>query len=177
MKTQNLEVSEYIYALVAILVLTFVQLGFSCYCCYRVFCRRAARCPCETSSECLCGKIPDPENNTGLEEINDDKVKDVVKTTNISSKTKKQKSTKIKTSKSTKISGDTERRNIKTKNEQRVQKVEKKSTNHSEVSIQIEHTQKKTTTKGKHNEKSLPKTKNIDRSTIIPIVMRETETN
>ena len=88
MESQEIAVSEYIGALLVILIITLTQVAFSCYCCYAVFWRKAAKCPCETSSKCPCAKNSDPEKNlpgtddeiTGLDEDIDDLVKEGPKT-------------------------------------------------------------------------------------------------
>ena len=92
MKSQELDVSEYIYVLIALVVIVVVQIAFSCYCCYAVFFKTALRCPCGTSSRCLCKQNVDTEKNpTGteteistLEEVPSDQVKEVTRTSRCS---------------------------------------------------------------------------------------------
>ena len=168
MESQEIAVSEYIGALLVILIITLTQVAFSCYCCYAVFWRKAAKCPCETSSKCPCAKNSDPEKNlpgtddeiTGLEEDIDDLVNEGPETEeHPSNKDNDKKKTKTKASKTSKFSAISKIKIFESN-------VEKKQTRQKAVSIHIEkkHETMKTPVKSNSTEYiSKAKTTNIAR--------------
>ena len=168
MQTQELGVSEYIYALIAIVVIALVQIGFSCYCCYAVFFKRALKCPCETLSKCLCKDNLDAEKNlpgtedeiSRVEEVPGDQVKEVTRTNRCRQILRKMK---------TKYNGPKKARVLKN--------VQKSQRAQNEVSIPIEekHETIKTPAKSKKPENTTnSETTNRARTTNVPVVKKDT---
>ena len=73
MQNQEFYSSGYFFGFITAIIVTVIAIGVNCYCLYKIFLEKVAKCRCNDDTE---KNLPSPnEEVSGLENLNDDSVK------------------------------------------------------------------------------------------------------
>ena len=205
MENQELQISEYVYALGLMIVLALVTIGFNGYCLWALFCRKASKCSCdckkneldpEKDTQAVDNKTTDLQGSDSVEQATENNA--TSSTENLGSKTETTQVSKPENSKSRKVCKQqssivskkvkksikkTEMESIETDNLEREMRKKEMEQLVKKMEDRENEMQKKekvsTDAKTKCTEnteyKSLPPNVNMLGSTIVPTVWKENE--